>query len=392
MSEIAVIRSAWTEMQRSPESDIDFFSFIINIRPEVIQPYVLVVCKDGKPVSLIAGRLEDSRLDIKVGYKTVLHPRVRKLVVFNGGFMGDTTKPVIDAVVRRLLKSLREEKADLLIWNGIEWNTTLRQKVKEIPNFLCRDYVTRAVYHWQMTLPGCIEELFEKRMNKKHRYWAKRASRLLENDYPGDVRYASFSSPDDAGSFFSDVLRVAQKTYQWGLDVGFQGSEENRRRLMLEAEKGWFRGFILYLKGEPLAFWICTVYKGTVYLDYTGYDPEFGKYEIGTALLFRIIAELGRENIRQMDFGPGTAFYKERLADSSFEEGIVYAFALSLRGVCFNLLRTLMQLPVGLARNLLSRLGLEQRVKKMWRSCAALKRESAHLAKSSSRADASRTY
>lgn len=191
--------------------------------------------------------------------------------------------------------------------------------------------------------------------------------------------------------FFAEVLRIAQKTYQWGLGVGFQGGVENRERLALEARNGWFRGYVLYVKDKPVTFWICTVYKETVYLDYTGYDPDFGKYEVGTALLFRVVDEMCRENIKQLDFGPGSAFYKERLADSSFEEGAMYAFAFSLRGVLLNVLRLLTQLPIELMRQLLLHLGLEQRAKRWWRSHAVLNCEPDRLVKTSAQAESSRT-
>jgi CelD/BcsL family acetyltransferase involved in cellulose biosynthesis len=241
-----------------------------------------------------------------------------------------------------------------------------------------------------MNLPATLEELFEKRMNKKHRYWAKRTVRMLEKDFPGGVRYTSFSTPKEVERLFTDVLCVARKTYQWGLGVGFQGSEENRQRLMLEARNGWFRGYVVYVKEEPVAFWICTVYKGTGYLDYTGYDPDFGKYEVGTALLFRVIDEMCKENIKQLDFGVGSAFYKERLADSSFEEGTMCAFAFSLRGVLLNALKLLTQFPVELMRNLLLRLGLEQKVKKLWRSYVTPDREPDRLVKTSVQVETTR--
>lgn len=373
--EVENIRDAWSSMQWFPEADIDFVSLIIAVRPEVIRPYVIAVCKDGKPLSLLVGRVEQAHLDIRVGYKTLWRPTVRRLAIFCGGFMGQTGPEMSELIVRRLLQSLREEKADLLAWNGVDWNTDLRMLLGHIPGFLCRDYLMRPLKHWRMSLPGSLEELLEKRMNKKHRYWAKRTMRMLENDFPGAVRYVSYSALAEVERLFEDVLRVARKTYQWGLGVGFQGSEENKKRLELEARNGWFRGYVLYLNEEPLAFWICTIYGNTIYLDYTGYDPAYAKYEVGTALLLRVIENMCGSKVKQLDFGPGAAFYKERLADSTFEETTVLVFSSSVRGVLLNVLRTITQGAVELMRNLVSRWGLEQKVKRLWRSYATPARE-----------------
>ncbi len=51
-------RPFWSIHQRDPESDIDFYSFIVKIRPEIIRPHVIVVLQAGKPVALVAARIE----------------------------------------------------------------------------------------------------------------------------------------------------------------------------------------------------------------------------------------------------------------------------------------------------------------------------------------------
>ncbi len=204
-------------------------------------------------------------------------------------------------------------------------------------------------------------------MNKKHRYWAKRTMRVLEKDFPAGVRHTCFSQPGDVDKLFADTVAVAKLTYQWGLGVGFQDNVENRQRLRQAAEKGWLRGYVLYLKDEPMAFWICTVYQDTVHLDFTGFNPNYRKYEVGTALFLHMVGEQGAQGLKQLDFGLGTAAYKERFGDAKTEETIMRAFAFSARGVFLNALEFLTRGPAELVRSLLLRLSLEAKVKKMWR-------------------------
>ena len=124
------------------------------------------------------------------------------------------------------------------------------------------------------------------------------------------------------------------------------------------------------MKEEPVAFWLCTVYGDTVHLDFTGFDPELRKYEVGTALFLRLLGELCAQGVKHLDFGLGTAFYKERFGDAKFEETTMCVFASSLRAVALSVARLLTGGPSEVVRALLLRFRLEQKVKKLWRTFA----------------------
>jgi len=364
---IESLRPFWVALKSDPESDIDFVSFIVGIRPEIIRPHVLVVLEAGKPVALLAGRLENSHFEIKFGYKVLWRTKIRRITIFYGGFMGRTDAAIGEVVIRSLLQSLREENADLLLWGGVQRDSVLQTLLSDIPNFLCRDRLARFDLRWTMKMPASLDEFLQQRMNKKQRYNAKRAMQMIEKEFPGQVRYASYSTPDEVDELFQNAVKIAKMTYHWGLGVGFRGSKENKDRLVLEAKKGWFRGYVLFVKNEPVAFWISTVYYGTVYLDYTGYDPAYRGYEVGTALFLRMIGELCRGDVKQLNFGLGTAFYKEQYGDAAFEEAALCTFASTVRGMVLCGLNLVTQGPLELVRALLKRFGLEQKLKKVWR-------------------------
>ncbi len=367
-AEFESVRDAWSALQWCPEADIDFISFIASVRPEIDHPVVIVVRNQGQVVTLLAGRVEDGDLPIRFGYKTLWRFGVRRLTIFYGGFMGQSTPEIGAIVIQQLLQLLREYKADILAWNDVRWSSDLHRLLGQIPNRLCRDYLARPVLHWTMAVPASLDEMFEQRMDKKQRYYARRALRMAEKAFPGAIRYAAYSAPADVGTLFEDVLKVARKTYQWGLGVGFQGTGEDRKRLQFEAEKGWLRAYVLYLKAEPVAFWICSVYKETVFLDFTGYDPAFRNHEVGTALFLRMVAEMAAEGVKSLDFGPGSAFYKERFGSANFEEATVCVFRFAFRAVVMNAVRSLATGSMSLGRGMVQRLGVEQRLKRAWRS------------------------
>ena len=73
------------------------------------------------------------------------------------------------------------------------------------------------------------------------------------------------------------------------------------------------------------------------------------------------------EMVEAIDFGLGDALYKRRFGDEHWEEGNVLIFSPTFRGVKLNLTRTLLEGAALRARRLISRLGLEQRLKTLWK-------------------------
>ena len=71
--------------------------------------------------------------------------------------------------------------------------------------------------------------------------------------------------------------------------------------------------------------------------------------------------------VQKVDFGHGGALYKERFGDESFEEASIRIYRSSVRGLLPNFLTGSNTKLAGAIARLLSRLGLLQRVKTLWR-------------------------
>jgi hypothetical protein len=217
-----------------------------------------------------------------------------------------------------------------------------------------------------MTLPGSIDEFLQS-VKRKHRYWLNRLPRALEKKYPGKVTYKEFHDKADVDKLCSDADDIARKTYQRGLGAGFINNNENKKRMALAAEKGWLRSFFLYIDSQPCAFWIGTLYGETFYLDYTGYDPSYKKYELGTILFVRIIEDLCNNSIYEIDFGFGEAFYKKHFGNKNWEEASVIIFSPSIKNIIINLSRAMSAIVSEFAEKFLRRTNLYEKVKKYWR-------------------------
>lgn len=138
---------------------------------------------------------------------------------------------------------------------------------------------------------------------------------------------------------------MARLTYQRRLGSGFVNDAAHQRRCRLVAQNGRLRGYVLYVDDRPKAFWCGTLYKGVFHLAWTGYDPEWKQYELGTVVFLKMVEGLCEEKIREIDFGLGAAFYKERFGDRSSEEASIRIYSPTIRGVVINCLRPHQSLP-----------------------------------------------
>jgi CelD/BcsL family acetyltransferase involved in cellulose biosynthesis len=172
------------------------------------------------------------------------------------------------------------------------------------------------------------------------------------------------------------------------LGAGFIKNSEQMQRLALGRRENWLRGMVLHINDKPCAFWIGSVYKQVFHSEATGYDPAYRKYELGTVVFLKLVEDLCAEKAEAIDFGLGDALYKRRFGDESWQEGSVRIFASSFKGTRLNLLRTVLEGSALATRRLAQRIGIEQRLKTLWRKKLAGDPESRELASSSNNTDA----
>ena len=356
----------WESLNTQPNAEPGFFQLINESRGPSVRPFVMTVEGVDGPAGLAVGRIEQVSLTCRVGYKTVRLADANQLSIIHGGLLGHAAESGAELVFTALRRCLRQGKFDLVFLNNLDTRCRLFSLATRSPGWLCKDHLVAPQLHWKASLPENQAE-FLKRLNKKHRYWVRRLEKLVEADFPGQVSFVNLSRPADLARALNDVEQVAAKTYQRQLGSGFRNDLEGARRMEFESRNGWLRAYVLYLRGQPAAFWIGRLYKNVFFSDSTGYDPAFRDYELGTIVFIRMIDELCREGVRSLDFGLGDAMYKQRFGDESWSEAAVRIFAPRLRMAALNAAQTCIELPVLAARSLLRRTDLQQRLKTLWR-------------------------
>jgi hypothetical protein len=373
---IEEIRDVWSSWNRRPNSDIDFYLTVLQHGSQIMRPHVFVLYRGGSPDALLIGRIQDTRLELKIGYRTALRPRVRMLTFINAGFLGNQCSANSKILTEAVRGTLQSGEADVVFFNLLRSDSPLFSCLLLYPGWLSRDHFPSFQPHRGLVLPASKEDFFRGLSPKARKNQKWQAKRLL-NDYSGNVRIECFQTTDQLDQAFRDIEHVARKTYQRGLGAGFMDDAFMRQRLLLEAQKGWLRAYVLYVTDRPCAFWVGTLYHETFHSDFMGYDPAYAKHSPGMFLILKVIEEFcspnPRVHVREIDFGFGDAQYKEVLGNHNWEEASIYVFAPNLKGICLNALRTSVVLTDQALRKALDRTELLQRVKKIWRGRARQK-------------------
>jgi len=370
LQEIEDLRPFWAAWQKHPNADVDFYLTIVRSRPEILRPHVIVLYRDGRPDAMLVGRLEDGRVEVRVGYKRVFAPRARLITFIYGGLLGSSTPDNCQSFMREISRSLRQGEADVALLNQIRVDTPLYQAATRSSNLLFRDHFRCPNRHRSMTMPRSVGD-FHLRLSPKVRKNQRWQAKNLLRTYQNQVNVECFSGVADLERIIRDLEGISRKTYQRGLGVGFIDNAETRNRLHLEAEKGWLRVHIMYVANQPCAFWVGTLYQRTFHSDCMGYDPQYAKCSPGMFLIMRVIESIcsqnGNGDLKELDFGFGDAQYKEVLGTENWEEVPIHIFAPTLKGLALNVLQMQTALIDLLVKKTLGQANLVSRLKKMWR-------------------------
>jgi hypothetical protein len=368
--EIEALREFWNSCNPSRDADLDFFLFISELYPEVDRPHVLVLYERDVPKALLAGRLEVGRVPVKLGYFALPVPRLRILQIVHGGWLGDLSEANAKLLVNCIIGSLAAGEADVASLHSPELNSSIFRCGRALPSWWCSDYSVRPQARRVRELSADAGP-FLCSLSQNERYQQRKRARNLANGFD-DHRIERFTRPTDVDQLMRDAEIIASKSYQRGLSVGFSNSATVRSRLLFEARKGWLQGYILYLDGQPSAFWIGSLRNGVFLSEYLSFDPACAKYAPGIYLILKVMEELQDEPrhppVRLVDFGIGDAPYKERLATHHWQESTVLIFAPRLRAAWVNALRLSVEMTIRCAKQVLLLTPWLAGLKRRWRA------------------------
>jgi hypothetical protein len=263
---------------------------------------------------------------------------------------------------------LRRGGVDLVYFNHLPVESAFYRQVRERTGCLCRNHFPVIEPHWRMVVPRTMEEFYASR-SRKHRKHLRQYQNALERQFPNQIEVRTYRKPEDLARAIQDAAAISKNTYQAAMGVGFADDVRRRHLLRTAAEKGWFRGHILYLNGEPAAFRFALCYNGVYFGDGIGYDARWKQLRVGTILFAKVLERLcGEEAVEYYDFGFGDAEYKRSYADESWLEAVgTYIFAFRPYPIAINMLNGVNGCVMRGLTWALGRSGISPWIKRTWR-------------------------
>jgi hypothetical protein len=218
-----------------------------------------------------------------------------------------------------------------------------------------------------MNFPNGLDA-FLMSLGRSQRSKLRRKYKKVLTLFPGKVQVKCYRSLEEIDTVASDMELVASKTAKRQLGFGFSDTPPAREQMVIAAENGWLRAYVLYLEGKPVAFWTGVVYQRCLHADHVAYDPSYGEVSPGIFLFLSILEDLREEDIESIDFGRGNTQFRECFCDVQRAESQTHIFAPTLRGLQLNILHTAIHLINGCFVVLLRHSGCLDWVRKTWRN------------------------
>ncbi|MFF1879653.1 GNAT family N-acetyltransferase [Leifsonia sp. NPDC058230] len=348
------------------DANIDYFLTVATHLPGTLSPHVVLVERAGRDPMIVVARLEERRFPVKVGYRELVRPRLRSIVVAFDGILGAETPADLETCVEALGESLRGRGIDAVVLQKVAVDSPVfeaaarlgrRSRLRGLPS------ATR----WLLDLPDSMEALLERR-SAKARKETRYEERKLLRTYEDDVLVERLDlGPRDR--LRADMEAVAQTTYQRALGVGGGESGLDDALTELGLDNGWLRVWMLYLRGVPVAFWKGTAQGHVFATDTPGYDPAYAKDRVGTYVMHAMLADLCADPaITVVDFGHGDAEYKRRYSTRSVEQQDVVLLARRPRPAMVGGFVSSTAAVNRLAYRLLGSTGFAARLRRRWRT------------------------
>ena len=368
MEEVEQVRNVWSSWKTHRDSDIDYCLQTVWPKEDFIRPHVIIIYRHGRPDALLIGRLERSKVALRLGYVRLPGIPMKTLSIAYRGLLGNESPENCAEFVRSIEGTLELGEADMANFQQLVPDSPLHEAASRPGRHIgTRDRVGSPLLHHVTMLSSNTEDVL-KVLSSKHRRELRQKKRKMLADFDDQVIFRCYRDPAEVQAVIPQVEEIARKTYQRGLEVGYQNNEDIRNRMLFCAAKGWLRLYLVTIQGKPAAYITGTVYERIFCADFMGYDPAFREYSIGKILTIEIIEDFCREGLEQVDFGFGSGLYKERFGNKSWPETSLNIYAPTMKGVMVNGLRTSFMTSDRLIKNFLVRTNLLPNIKTAWRA------------------------
>ena len=200
------------------------------------------------------------------------------------------------------------------------------------------EYFANNLFRYIRTWPRYLIDLrgsyetYSQKFSPKSRSTLKRKARRLAEFAGGAVEYIECRSAEQLSEFFQSVRKVALGSYQKQVLRSELPEEWFWSRAMPAAERDEARGYLLLVRGKPVAYLFCLASHDTLVHYYSGYDTQLAKFSPGVLIqqfaLQRLFAE---QRFSTFDFMSGGGQHKEFFSTTHLWCADVYFFRTTLK-------------------------------------------------------------
>ncbi len=349
LREIDTLRDDWKSWQKTRDSDFDFFCGIVRSRGDGCKPHVLVLSRNGRPESLLAGLNYRTKIPLKLGSVTMRHSEVNVLEFVYGAVLGNASRENCEALVRGVMQSLASGDADMALWLRLDVHSVLYDCALQLPSPALRDH-SRALYdHWFMDFPKSLDA-FLASLERSQRSKLRRKYNRVLNTFPGKVQVRCFQTATDVEQAIFHMEQIALHSVKRQLGYGFFDTQMTREQMLVEAERGWLRIYILFIEEKPVSFWKGTLFDRSLRAEHVGFDAAWSAFSPGTFLFLYILENLRDEGLKTVDLGYGNGQLYECFGNVRCSEARVQIYAPKIRALQVKFMQTAAQYATVLIR------------------------------------------
>jgi hypothetical protein len=318
LSDLDAIARRWDELSEEQLTFVPSFSDLQEqLRVTGRKFRLLVAARDLSIVSLACFIYRDGIKRFTIAERKLFDLPVKEVSLFGSCVIGLADESVIQKFFNVILK---EGNFDLINVGEVVVGSPLYNAVTKLQaGAFVRRATRKKSVRWLIRMPTTFDD-YMMSLRPTTRKAVIRDGRLFQKQNP---EFHTIRHPAAVEKFLRDGESISRLTYQWNVGERLCNDEATRRRMIQLAERGQFRGYLVYVNGKPCAFaWGETNQHGVFSYHTPGFDPQYRKVSPGTATLMWVIRDLiENTNCKLFDFGMGgdDLGYKSRFGNVSLE-------------------------------------------------------------------------
>jgi len=311
-------RNDWDKLSKHPNSSWDYYYSLVVNNSLISNPYLVVIEKNFRVISLMAGYISKSNISIlKIGYSPLIKVKIKKLYVPNGCIMGELDSTVVEKVMLQIEKSLVVYSIDVMDIRFININSNIYSWYKDniLKSSANDSHLTVRYYKTDLAVYG---EQFTINLNKY-----KRRSRTPDKFNFKTVTTNCYKGKNQIEEFVKIANEISLKSLKHKIGQPFIYTPEKKVRYLESADKENLYLYVLKIEDKPCAFLSMYIYYDTCYFDQSGYSYAFKYCSPGSYLLINSLYDVLNFNLaRYIDFDIGMSSFKSRLLKKEYKEVI----------------------------------------------------------------------